>query len=678
MPIISNFPGGNGAGGGGLALAAVSGIETLTASGKVYVKWTDPADIVVEEAPLATWAGTLLVRKAGSMPTSRRDGVIVVDSKTRDAYQGTYFCDSGLSNGTTYYYKFFPYTTSNTYTDSTENEFSATPNMVAPGNVSSMSATENGNGKIAIKWTDPEAAVVNDGITLATWASTKVVYKTGGYPTSPEDGTLAINSTTRNAYSSTPLTISGLSNGATYYFSFFPVSAEGAVNSNTANRVSGVPNRITIASVPSQSGSLTYTGSSQSPTWANYDSSKMTIGGTTSSTNAGSYNATFTPKDDYRWSDESTTAKTVQWSIAKAAGSLSISPTSLTLNMSSPTGKITVTRAGDGTITATSNNQGVATVSVSGNTVTVNNVNQSNGSAVITIKVAAGTNHTAPSDKTCNVTASFISKTLNDNEWSAISSVSSTGANYWAVGDRKAVAINGTVGTKAINATYYVYILGFNHNSSREGNGITFGGFKTALSGGTDICLVDDNYNSYSTGGQKWFNMNHSANTNSGGWKGCDLRYDVLGSTNTNNGDATATTATSPVSGTLMAALPSALRAVMKPMNIYTDNTGGGSDTASYVTKSVDYLPLLAEYEIFGTRSYANSAEQNYQQQYQYYKNGNSRVKYRHTATSSTAGWWGRSPGYAGSTDFCCVDTNGNADYYGARTSYGLAPAFRI
>lgn len=678
MPIISNFPGGNGAGGGGLALAAVSGIETLTASGKVYVKWTDPADIVVEEAPLATWAGTLLVRKAGSMPTSRRDGVIVVDSKTRDAYQGTYFCDSGLSNGTTYYYKFFPYTTSNTYTDSTENEFSATPNMVAPGNVSSMSATENGNGKIAIKWTDPEAAVVNDGITLATWASTKVVYKTGGYPTSPEDGTLAINSTTRNAYSSTPLTISGLSNGATYYFSFFPVSAEGAVNSNTANRVSGVPNRITIASVPSQSGSLTYTGSSQSPTWANYDSSKMTIGGTTSSTNAGSYNATFTPKDDYRWSDESTTAKTVQWSIAKAAGSLSINPTSLTLNMSSPTGKITVTRAGDGAITATSNNQGVATVSVSGNTVTVNNVNQSNGSAVITIKVAAGTNHTAPSNKTCNVTASFISKTLNDNEWSAISSVSSTGANYWAVGDRKAVAINGTVGTKSINATYYVYILGFNHNSSREGNGITFGGFKTALSGGTDICLVDDNYNSYSTGGQKWFNMNHSANTNSGGWKGCDLRYDVLGSTNTNNGDATTTTATSPVSGTLMAALPSALRAVMKPMNIYTDNTGGGSDTASYVTKSVDYLPLLAEYEIFGTRSYANSAEQNYQQQYQYYKNGNSRVKYRHTATSSTAYWWERSPYYDYGNYFCYVRPDGGASYTNARYSYGLAPAFRI
>ena len=230
----------------------------------------------------------------------------------------------------------------------------------------------------------------------------------------------------------------------------------------------------------------------------------------------------------------------------------------------------------------------------------------------------------------------------------------------------------------AINGTYYVYILGFDHNSSREGTGITFGTFKTALSGGTDICLVDSHYNDYSTGGQKWFNMNHSSNTNSGGWKGCDLRYDVLGSTNSNNNDAGTTTATSPVSGTLMAALPSDLRAVMKPMNIYTDNTGGGSNTASYVTKSVDYLPLLAEYEIFGTRSYANSAEQNYQAQYQYYKNGNSKVKYRHSSTSSTARWWERSPYYGGSNGFCSVAATGTATAYTAWYSYGLAPAFRV
>ena len=71
-------------------------------------------------------------------------------------------------------------------------------------------------------------------------------------------------------------------------------------------------------------------------------------------------------------------------------------PTSLTLDSSNPTRTITVTRAGNGTISAESSNTSVATVSVSGTKVTVSGVNQKSGSAVITIKVSAGTNHNAP------------------------------------------------------------------------------------------------------------------------------------------------------------------------------------------------------------------------------------------------------------------------------------------
>ena len=686
MPILSNFPGGSG-GGGGLALAAVSNITTLTSSGKVYIKWTDPDDLVVAESTLASWGGTLLVRKAGSMPTSRRDGTVVIDSTTRNQYSNAYFCDSGLSDGTTYYYKFFPYTTTGTYTDSEDDEFSATPTAQVAGidswNVTSIVASEEaGNGKMTIKWSDPAATITSDGVTLATWASTTVVVKEGSYATDKDDSdaVYTLKVTTRNQYANTPLTVTGLTNGTTYYISFFPETTDGGVNASTTQRDTGVANRITIDNVPSQSGSLTYNGGAQSPTWSNYNTTYMTIGGTTSGTNAGSYSATFTPTTDYRWSDGTTTAKTVSWSIGKATGTLTVSPNSIELSPSNLSDTFTIGGNHDGTISVVSNNTGIATVSRSGNTVTVNNVNQTTGNTTITVSCTAGTNYTAPSSQSVTVEAKFVSSVLNENDWSVIKSVAdaSQGANYWAVGDRKAVTVNGTVGTQAINGTYYVYILGFDHNSSREGTGITFGTFKTALSGGTDICLVDSHYNDYSTGGQKWFNMNHSSNTNSGGWKGCDLRYDVLGSTNSNNNDAGTTTATSPVSGTLMAALPSDLRAVMKPMNIYTDNTGGGSNTASYVTKSVDYLPLLAEYEIFGTRSYANSAEQNYQAQYQYYKNGNSKVKYRHSSTSSTAHWWERSPNYSDSNSFCNVNTSGSADYTGARTSYGLAPAFRV
>ena len=686
MPILSNFPGGSG-GGGGLALAAVSNITTLTSSGKVYIKWTDPDDLVVAESTLASWGGTLLVRKAGSMPTSRRDGTVVIDSTTRNQYSNAYFCDSGLSDGTTYYYKFFPYTTTGTYTDSEDDEFSATPTAQVAGidswNVTSIVASEEaGNGKMTIKWSDPAATITSDGVTLATWASTTVVVKEGSYATDKDDSdaVYTLKVTTRNQYANTPLTVTGLTNGTTYYISFFPETTDGGINASTTQRDTGVANRITIANIPSQSGSLTYTGGSQSPTWSNYNTTYMTIGGTTSGTNAGSYSATFTPTTDYRWSDGTTTAKTVSWSIGKATGTLTVSPNSIELSPSNLSDTFTIGGNHDGTISVVSNNTGIATVSRSGNTVTVNNVNQTTGNTTITVSCTAGTNYTAPSSQSVTVEAKFVSSVLNENDWSVIKSVAdaSQGANYWAVGDRKAVTVNGTVGTQAINGTYYVYILGFNHNSSREGTGITFGTFKTALSGGTDICLVDSHYNDYSTGGQKWFNMNHSSNTNSGGWKGCDLRYDVLGSTNSNNNDAGTTTATSPVSGTLMAALPSDLRAVMKPMTIYTDNTGGGSNTASYVTASVDYLPLLAEFEIFGTRSYANSAEQNYQQQYQYYKNGNSKVKYRHSSTSSTASWWERSPYYYASYTFCYVNTNGDANANNARYSYGLAPAFRV
>lgn len=686
MPILSNFPGGSG-GGGGLALAAVSNITTLTSSGKVYIKWTDPDDLVVAESTLASWGGTLLVRKAGSMPTSRRDGTVVIDSTTRNQYSNAYFCDSGLSDGTTYYYKFFPYTTTGTYTDSEDDEFSATPTAQVAGidswNVTSIVASEEaGNGKMTIKWSDPAATITSDGVTLATWASTTVVVKEGSYATDKDDSdaVYTLKVTTRNQYANTPLTVTGLTNGTTYYISFFPETTDGGINASTTQRDTGVANRITIANIPSQSGSLTYTGGSQSPTWSNYNTTYMTIGGTTSGTNAGSYSATFTPTTDYRWSDGTTTAKTVSWSIGKATGTLTVSPNSIELSPSNLSDTFTIGGNHDGTISVVSNNTGIATVSRSGNTVTVNNVNQTTGNTTITVSCTAGTNYTAPSSQSVTVEAKFVSSVLNENDWSVIKSVAdaSQGANYWAVGDRKAVTVNGTVGTQAINGTYYVYILGFNHNSSREGTGITFGTFKTALSGGTDICLVDSHYNDYSTGGQKWFNMNHSSNTNSGGWKGCDLRYDVLGSTNSNNNDAGTTTATSPVSGTLMAALPSDLRAVMKPMTIYTDNTGGGSNTASYVTASVDYLPLLAEFEIFGTRSYANSAEQNYQQQYQYYKNGNSKVKYRHSSTSSTACWWERSPYYGTSHSFCLVYANGTAGDSIARTSYGLAPAFRV
>ena len=92
--------------------------------------------------------------------------------------------------------------------------------------------------------------------------------------------------------------------------------------------------------------------------------------------------------------------------VSKAAGSLSISPTSIALNKTNPTGEIIVDRAGDGAISAVSSAPDIAEVSVSGNIVTV--TGKASGNVTITISVAEGTNHTAPASKTCAVTVQFI------------------------------------------------------------------------------------------------------------------------------------------------------------------------------------------------------------------------------------------------------------------------------
>ena len=284
--------------------------------------------------------------------------------------------------------------------------------------------------------------------------------------------------------------------------------------------------------------------------------------------------------------------------------------------------------------------------------------------------------------------------TLNSNSWAKIREISDagTGKNYWSAGDCKAVPLSGTMGTLALDTTLWVYILGFDHNKDKEGSGIQFGGFKTdSGSSGIDVCLIDSKYGSSATDGTKYFNMNHWYYYNYGGWARSDMRYDILGSTDVApqgygakpaSGQVgyapSSTCATSPVANTLMSCLPAELRAVMKPITKYTDNVGGGTDTETNVSAMVDYLPLLAEFEIFGSRTYANSYEQNNQVQYEYYAAGNSKKKYRHSATGSTARWWERSPYYNNTSYFCIVSTNGSASYNYAYSSSGVAPAFMV
>ena len=148
-------------------------------------------------------------------------------------------------------------------------------------------------------------------------------------------------------------------------------------------------------SVPTVFGSLTYNGQAQSPTLTGYDAGKMTLSGDTSATNAGSYTAVVTPTAQYKWADGSTEAKDIQWSIAKATPSITFDPASVSLDTSTTSQEVAVTYTGDGTLSAQSDNSGVATASLEGTTLTVTGVET--GNTAIQVSASEGTNYTAVS-----------------------------------------------------------------------------------------------------------------------------------------------------------------------------------------------------------------------------------------------------------------------------------------
>jgi hypothetical protein len=138
-------------------------------------------------------------------------------------------------------------------------------------------------------------------------------------------------------------------------------------------------------------------------------------------------------------------------------------------------------------------------------------------------------------------------------------------------------------------------------------------------------------------------------------------------------------TSLSNYSGTIIAVIPAALRAVLKSVTKYTDNTAnGGGSTASYITATTDYFFLLSEFEVFGSISYGNTNEKNKQAQYAYYSAGNSKIKYKHNGTSTAAIWWLRSPIASYSYNFVFVNTDGTGSYNYANCSLGFAPGFCV
>ena len=333
------------------------------------------------------------------------------------------------------------------------------------------------------------------------------------------------------------------------------------------------------------------------------------------------------------------------------------------LVMTAPIGSAITASCGDATLTATitgSDETGSVTLyppTLGSWTITATKGDDSTSEAI---------NATEYKDYT--LTLDYVNPVLDKNEWKVIKKVADAdkGANYWAVGDTKRITLNGKVGATTIsNLKVDAFIIGFNHNSGKEGSNRIH--FLLGKIGGKFVGLVDSYYDpsGYATTSGA-FTMNTS-DTNSGGWAKTQMRSTVLGA---------ASDPTNPTANTLLAALPADLRAVMKSVTKYTDNTGGGSNSASAVTATTDYLWLLAEFEVFGSRTYANSSEPSSQAQYEYFKAGNSKIAYKHSAAETAAAWRLRSPYCNYNYNFCAVDSGGGANSSSAARSLALVPGF--
>lgn len=411
-------------------------------------------------------------------------------------------------------------------------------------------------------------------------------------------------------------------------------------------------NRISVAK-PTWRGSLTYNGSSQSVTstsyWNNYNTSYMTIGGITSGTNAGTYTATFTLGSNYRWSDGTTDAEEVSWTIAKAAGSLSVQPTTVDLNGSNySTGiNVTITRSGDGTISYSPTSVSGLTMSLNGTTLNI----RGNGSTaisgrVITISVAEGTNYLAPSSKAVTVNATYWDwgdeNAVGDQDWWASLKTwarsASASERQACVGKTKKVSLSSAV----LGANQALMrCIGYD----RDGTGTL--AFQTA--GTLPNSLQFD--------------------SSSAAWIGSDARTQCRNFASRCSASNSITT-------------------VSKGTCPNTNNSRNGSVTYNSET---GWLPSEREMGLdsYSPLSTANSSTskaectQGYNAPYQYYDSNSDRIKYGMDASGNVGStaryYWERSRGYDDSSRVCRVDTGGYAYYgYDYGSSGHLAPAFVI
>ena len=185
------------------APANTTNFTAVGEDGQVNLSWTNPSD--------ADFAGTKILRKTGSYPGSVTDGTQIYTGTS------TSYTDTGLTNGTTYYYKTFTYDEVPNYSSGTEANATpfAPPDTTAPiiSGISSTTTTTTAE----ITWSTDE---MSDSMVWYSTTTSFVISST----------TLSVSSS--SLVTSHILSLSGLNASTTY--SFIAVSTDTAGNSATS------------------------------------------------------------------------------------------------------------------------------------------------------------------------------------------------------------------------------------------------------------------------------------------------------------------------------------------------------------------------------------------------------------------------------------------------------------
>lgn len=217
-----------------------------------------------------------------------------------------------------------------------------------------------------------------------------------------------------------------------------------------------------------------------------------------------------------------------------------------------------------------------------------------------------------------------VFSTFSNTPWAAINDIVQAGLApyFFATGDTK-------LETLSTGEVITIRIEDFNHDN------LTAGG-----KAGMTLGIV----NSLNATRQ----MN-SSNTNVGGWGSTAMR--------------------TWLSDTLLGQLPSDLQAIIKAVDKVAS---AGNQSTSLITTS-DKIWLFSGAEVGLTNtSYMPAGEGIL---YPLFVSNASRIK---TVAGSAAGWWLRSPGVGGATNFCYVNSSGTLNNNGASNTYGVSPGFCI